>query len=85
MYSCAITTNCTFQPLYPVHIDPREVEIITICQNCLENRSTIYSHPFNPNKNNYIEVFMVLSMPIDHGFEGITQTNMPFIYTISPR
>ena len=86
MNSCGITTaDCYFKPRSSVYIGVGELESITICQNCLEDRSTIYSHPFNPNKNNYIEVFMVLSMPIDRGNEGTRWTSMPFIYTIPPR
>ncbi|MCL4274432.1 MAG: hypothetical protein KJZ77_11225 [Anaerolineales bacterium] len=85
MTSCRITTNCIFKPSSPVVIDPGEIEIISICQNCLENRSTVYSHPFRPNKNNYIEVSMVLSMPINLGYQGVKKIPVPFIYTIPPR
>ncbi len=83
--SCTITTDCYFEPVSQVSIDPGEVEFITICQNCLEDRTTIYSHPFYPNKNNYIEVFMVLSMPTYTGSNGVENKNHPFIYTIPPR
>lgn len=84
-HSCTITTNCYFKPVSQVSIDPGEVEFITICQNCLEDRTNIFSHPFYPNKDNYIEVFMVLSMPTYTGSNGVENKNHPFIYTIPPR
>jgi hypothetical protein len=85
MSSCAITTNCRFIPNSPVYIDSGDIDTINICQNCLQNGSTIYSHPFNSNKNNYIEVFMVLSMPVNTGTNGVELEPLPFIYTIPPR
>jgi hypothetical protein len=85
MNSCTVNSACLFVPNTSVNIDPDEVETITICQNCLENHSTIYSYPFNNNQNNYIGVNMVLSMPIDMGNQGIQYTPIPYMYTISPR
>ncbi len=82
--SCSFTPTCGFAPQSPVNIDPGQAQSITICQNCLANNSTTFSHSFGNNKNDLIHVTAVLTMLIDWG-RDTRITDMPFMYTIPRR
>ena len=82
--SCTINTTCYFKPQSQVYIEPGQVNSITICQNCMANNTSVYSHPFNNNAHNLIEVKAVISMLINWGYQT-RLTNVPFMYTIPRR
>ena len=83
--SCTLNTTCHFKPQSPVNIDPGQVGSVTICQNCLADNTSTFSHPFNNNKYNRIGVKAALSMLIDWGYEGTRRSPIPFMYTIPRR
>ena len=83
--SCTTTTTCQFIPVSSVAIEPGQNESLTICQNCLSDGSTIFSHPFPNNRDKQVEVLMYLQLFVNSGTNGVKSIPVPFMYTIPRR
>lgn len=83
--SCTYNNTCQFEPFSPVVISPGNSEALTICQNCLSDGSTIYSHPFPNNRDKQMDILMVLYLYVDGGLNGTEAGNIPFMYSIPRR